>query len=852
MNHVYRLTRRSCLATAVFFGILWLPLSTAAQVPALSQDPTPLFASRRDVPPSSRAHHVTPKRSRIVTARLASLVADRGRPNQRILLNLFDDVEVIARRRALDVLGSDAFVWHGNVEDPDGPGAPGDATLVVRGDIVIGTVFFRGRTFEIGYTGGGEHEITELDPSAFPTDDPPVDPSFDTPAQGSISSTPGLVTAADASTQIDVLVVWTPAARAAAGGPAAMQSLVDLAIANTNAAYANSLINTRVRLVYSGEVNYVETPSNIGMDLQRLQTAGDGYLDNVQALRDSSGADQVSLIGNGYTGACGIANQMTVVTPYFAPNAFSVVERSCAAGNLTLAHEMGHNQGMQHDPANAGSAAYPYSYGYQDPSGAFRTVMAYGASTRVKQFSNPGVAYGGLPTGTSTQDNARTLNSTALTVANFRQAISNGCTFALSPSTASFPSSGGSASVSIATSAGCSWTVTNATGWVTTSATSGSGPATITVTAGSSTAAARNATLTIAGQSFDVIQASGCTFSVAPSSASFGAGGGAVDVVVSTAATCGWSVTNTTAWVTTTASSGTGPKTVTLTAGINSGAPRSGSLTIAGRAVSVSQAGGCTYTVSPTSANFPSGGGQVNVSLSTTATCGWSVTNPTGWVSTSATSGTGPATVTLTAGTNSGAIRTGSVTIAGQPVSLSQASGCAYGVSPSSVSLSPSGGSVSVAVSTTSTCGWAVANTAGWVSTSALSGTGPATVTITAAPNSAAARITTLVIGGQTVTVSQASGCVYAVSPTQLSFPKPGGALLLSVTTTPGCAWSVSSALNWLAVSPASGTASGNVTVTASNNSGGPSRAGTVVVAGATVTVAQAGSKVSSKSGQQR
>jgi hypothetical protein len=80
---------------------------------------------------------------------------------------------------------------------------------------------------------------------------------------------------------------------------------------------------------------------------------------------------------------------------------------SSAAGNLSYAHEVGHNEGLHHDPANAtGTPAYPYAYGYQDPGGAFRTVLSYGGAQRVPFFSSPNVSYNGLPTGTSNQNNA--------------------------------------------------------------------------------------------------------------------------------------------------------------------------------------------------------------------------------------------------------------------------------------------------------------------------------------------------------------------------------------------------------------------------------------------------------------
>ena len=89
---------------------------------------------------------------------------------------------------------------------------------------------------------------------------------------------------------------------------------------------------------------------------------------------------------------------MSTPSTGFASYAYSVVDQSCAASYLSLAHEMGHNMGLNHDPANSsGTPSYTYAYGYQQPSGLFRTVMAYpcpsGSCPRLMYFSNPDVAY---------------------------------------------------------------------------------------------------------------------------------------------------------------------------------------------------------------------------------------------------------------------------------------------------------------------------------------------------------------------------------------------------------------------------------------------------------------------------
>ena len=68
-------------------------------------------------------------------------------------------------------------------------------------------------------------------------------------------------------------------------------------------------------------------------------------------MRNTYKADEVVLIGEGYgtgSGACGIAWLMSGNNPSFAPNAYAVVDRTCATGYYSFGHEMGHNMGLNH------------------------------------------------------------------------------------------------------------------------------------------------------------------------------------------------------------------------------------------------------------------------------------------------------------------------------------------------------------------------------------------------------------------------------------------------------------------------------------------------------------------------
>ena len=395
-------------------------------------------------------------------------------------LNLFDNANRVVTRTKVERPAADRFVWHGRTDDD------GFVTIAVVKGVATGTVFLDGRSFEFKSDADGDYTIDELNAAAFPTEDPPLD-AFDVAGDPRTDETGTATIAADGVVEIDVMVLWTPAARAAAGGTLAIQSLVLSAVANANLSYTNSLVGARLRLVHSSEVAFTETTS-IATDLGYLRTSGDGKLDVAQTLREQYKADIVTLLGDGYAarGACGVGYMMGFPSTSFASIAFNIVDRTCAAGYLSYAHEVGHNQGLNHDPANAsGTPSYTYAYGYQDPSGLFRTVLLYGGATRIPFFSSPAVLYLARVTGTSTQDNARALRGTAPIVAAFRTATGTPtCSYTVTPTALSFQAGAGTATVSVTTTSGCAWTSSSGASWASVSgAATGSGTATIAVSA---------------------------------------------------------------------------------------------------------------------------------------------------------------------------------------------------------------------------------------------------------------------------------------------------------------------------------------------------------------------------------
>ncbi len=236
--------------------------------------------------------------------------------------------------------------------------------------------------------------------------------------------------ACDDGSSIDLLVVYTSLARDARGGTAAIETKIGDAVNRMNEALVNSLVDTHFELVHVAEVNYDETTAAYyGNHIYRLQDPQDGYMDEVNVWRDEYAADIVSLVVADNRG-CGVAFLMQDATHAFEAFAFNV---NTCINYESLAHEIGHNMGCHHNRENTnGNGVFEYSFGYQDPGGRFRTVMAYpcpggplGGCPRIRHFSNPDVSYLGRPTGvpidqSDSANNALTLNQTALTVANFR------------------------------------------------------------------------------------------------------------------------------------------------------------------------------------------------------------------------------------------------------------------------------------------------------------------------------------------------------------------------------------------------------------------------------------------------
>jgi hypothetical protein len=284
-----------------------------------------------------------------------------------------------------------------------------------------------------------------------------------------------------------------------------------------------------------------------------------------------------------------------------------------------------------------------------------------------------------------------------------------------------------------------------------------------------------------------------CSFSVVQPTTVFGpeGGTGSAPITVTAGTGCTWTATSSAAFVTFTTGSGTGSGTAAFTVAVNTGAERTTTLTIAGSSITITQRAAVATppaTLAAPTPRTPSGGQDVelrptlvvNNAAATgnvgTVTYRFEVSSDSTFPNDSAKTITQDG-VAQGGGTTSWPIprdltqgivyfwraraTNGTITTAFSAVESFKAGGglCSIVLSPTSVSAGASGGSTTITITTSSVCNWvAISNDAFIVLTSPSSGFGNGSLTFSVIANTGAARMGSVTISSQTVTVTQAAG----------------------------------------------------------------------------------------------
>jgi hypothetical protein len=403
--------RRLILVVAAVAAVILLEgvVAAQAQISLFRQRPVPTAPGRH-----ARLAHIGDLDEEILSIGPEQLTIEvPGKPELRV------------HRVGMDRRGARNMVWRGRLQSDGGS----KVTLTFHEGILFGHIQ-NGSDAYIIRPQGGRTVVEMLDTDSFAPEwghdaathghemVPPVS-GGDTIQESAAGAAPAA--AADGTVQIVLMSVYTPQARAAAGGTPQIQARIQAAVDQANTAFVNSNMTARYFLAHTAEVSHNDS-GDIVADLNWVTSNA-----AVASLRNTYAADMVSLIVANGGPYCGVGWVQRNPGAGFANYAFQATDIDCLS-NQTLAHEHGHNLGFEHDPANAGiapsGASYPWSFGHY-VNGAFRTIMSYNACTvscpRVLHFSNPDVLYNGVPTGILDQrDNAQTGDLTASIVANFR------------------------------------------------------------------------------------------------------------------------------------------------------------------------------------------------------------------------------------------------------------------------------------------------------------------------------------------------------------------------------------------------------------------------------------------------
>lgn len=448
-----------------------------------------------------------------------------------------------------------------------------------------------------------------------------------------------------------------------------------------------------------------------------------------------------------------------------------------------------------------------------------------------------------------------------------------GYEFSVSTNSLSFNKNGETKTVTITNPYGYSWIVNSKPDWITTAITGGN----LTVTAAKNIAYERTGTVVIKDTDFNktynisVTQASDYVFSISPSSFSFAGEGSTSQLTVTNPNGYSWELEEIPSWILASQTTGNSNATIALTAAANGGAARTGEFIVNETTfgnqitVSVSQASGYTFSVSPSQLYFAVAGEGKTITITNPYNYNWTASSNVNWLTLSQSSGNGSATITATAGDNSaGAARYGKVTITDTTYNKTyeiniEQEGFEFSVTPTAFTFNSTGGTQQLSIIDGNDFEWEIISYPSWIVPAFTTGNTSMNVNLTAKDNSgSAARSGVLKVKEKafnnefSVNINQQSGVYFIVKPVSFSFAGEGGTALpttggtttqLTIDNPYGYSWVAEEIPSWLTLSITAGTGSETITLTAAKNSGAE-RTGTFMIscdeAGSTdITVTQ-------------
>lgn len=317
------------------------------------------------------------------------------RPGRPVPVRLFDDVTLNLTTEGVTRKDGRLNVWKGR---PDAQ-VYGHGTLAFAAPTVFGVIQSDTRIFEILPVYDDVVRITEYDQTRYPKERRPIRKQERPVPKEPPPAPPARPDRAE-RVALKVLVVL----------PLPTFAFIcnfDFFPFGNILSFVETMYERNLNDVFEGFEPTGVTATVVAACVERAPVGGDLDADldwvrtdaTVAALRDRHQADLVSLIipsGD----FCGLGYENFPVEAADAPFGFTVVRGSCALGNFSFAHELGHNLGMRHDRAADDTfASDTCDYGHIFPVRALgierqvRSVLAYGDACddcpRIGVYSSP-------------------------------------------------------------------------------------------------------------------------------------------------------------------------------------------------------------------------------------------------------------------------------------------------------------------------------------------------------------------------------------------------------------------------------------------------------------------------------
>lgn len=369
---------------------------------------------------------------------------NRFRQGDTVRLELFpgESVEVSGVRVEDAIDGSSS--WIGCIDTPE----EGAVVLTLHDGHVYGRVDIGLDQYVIETDAKGRAWVSQIDSGKFPQpgcfagEEKEISITQKNTASGT-STASAIAPLASSGHTVDVLVLYTPASVSQVDPATPINNL----IADASNSYTASGIDAALRVVGYRQFNYVEPSDPVAnryRDTALAMQNGTGDFTAVPSLRSQYAADLVVLLVDGtrWTGACGYGLIRSTNNASESANFAAVIAGTCAIGDRTFTHELGHKMSARHnwkqasEPDglydNTDNAPLHYNHGYWNLSPSFKDIMGSypncnlpqnGGCPRINRWSSPTQTYSGVPLGTSTEphptDMVMTLNQTVPMVAQY-------------------------------------------------------------------------------------------------------------------------------------------------------------------------------------------------------------------------------------------------------------------------------------------------------------------------------------------------------------------------------------------------------------------------------------------------